>query len=336
MGDPQNAFFGNPDNIKYAGSGIGYAEDSSMNLAITKEDVKAGNPLRLIQDFFQSIALTFEAKLKEAHPDNHLLALGVQKNIITNVEGSVNNTYWKAFTTRVDDHDYSSGLNSYLEPAILNGCLYEITSIGNSPHKSGVAPPTYPTTVGATVTDGDLTLTCRAYPGESCTIGEYEEGSLAYIQLTGYNIKADADVIVYNPAYTTKYVLGTDYWMDAILGGHGSVTGKIFIIPGSALDTAYQAKTVTSLKVVYKYTPITKKKISFNPNTVLLDSSDLEFIYTNKKTGKKFAIVISDFTSDGSASRQVNEKSTDLQLKGSAKRDPRNPDYEFAQIIFYA
>lgn len=334
MGDSQNAFFGNPDNIKYAGSGIGYAEDSSMNLAITKEDVKAGNPLRLIQDFFQSIALTFEAKLKEAHPDNHLLALGVQKNIITNVEGSVNNTYWKTLVTRVNETAYP--INTFLEPVTLNGCLYEVTVVGSEPHQSGSSPPAYPTTVGETVADGDLTLTCRAYPGESCTIGEYEEGSLAYIQLTGYNIKADADVIVYNPDYTTKYVLGTDYWMDAVLGGNGSVTGKIFIIPGSALDTAYQGGTVTSLKVVYKYTPITKKKISLNPNTILLDSSDLEFIYTNKKTGKKFAIIFSDFTSDGSASRQVNEKSTDLQLKGSAKRDPRNPDYEFAQIIFYA
>ncbi len=336
MGDSQNAFFGNPDNIKYAGSGIGYAEDSSINLAITKEDVKAGNPQRLIQDFFQGIALTFEAKLKEVHPDNHLLALGVQKNIITNVEGSVNNTYWKTLVTRVNETTHP--INTFLEPATLNGYLYEVTAVGSEPHQSGSSPPTYPTTVGQTVADGDLTLTCRAYPGESCTIAEYEEGSLAYVQLTGYNIKADADVIVYNPAYTTKYVLGTDYWMDAVLGGNGSVTGKIFIIPGSDLEDDYTAEVspITSLKAVYKYTPITKKKISLNPNTILLDSSDLEFIYTNKKTGKKFAIIFSDFTSDGSASRQVNEKSTDLMLKGSAKRDPRNPDYEFAQIIFYA
>lgn len=69
-------------------------------------------------------------------------------------------------TTRANSTVYAVGTR--LVPATPNNRVYQVTATSGA-GASGASPPTYPTTVGATVADGDLTLTCIAYqdvPGE--------------------------------------------------------------------------------------------------------------------------------------------------------------------------
>lgn len=69
-------------------------------------------------------------------------------------------------TTRANSTAYTVG--KLLIPATPNNRVYEVTASSGA-GLSGASPPTYPTTVGATVADGDLTLTCIAHqdvPGE--------------------------------------------------------------------------------------------------------------------------------------------------------------------------
>lgn len=47
-------------------------------------------------------------------------------------------------------------LGQYVTPAVANGYYYKATTAGTS----GGTPPTYPTTIGATVSDGTVTWTC--------------------------------------------------------------------------------------------------------------------------------------------------------------------------------
>ena len=47
-------------------------------------------------------------------------------------------------------------LNAYIVPATANGFYYKVTTAGTS----AAAIPTFPTTIGATVTDGTVVLTC--------------------------------------------------------------------------------------------------------------------------------------------------------------------------------
>ncbi len=70
-------------------------------------------------------------------------------------------------TTRANSTAYTVG--KLLIPATPNNRVYEVTASAGA-GLSGASPPTYPTTVGATVADGDLTLTCRAYQDE---VSEY-------------------------------------------------------------------------------------------------------------------------------------------------------------------
>lgn len=67
-------------------------------------------------------------------------------------------------TTRANSTAYTVG--KLLIPATPNNRVYEVTASSGA-GLSGGSPPTYPTTVGATVADGDLTLTCRAYQDET-------------------------------------------------------------------------------------------------------------------------------------------------------------------------
>lgn len=66
---------------------------------------------------------------------------------LASVEGSAAST--RANTTAVS-------LNAYLVPAVANGYYYKVTTAGTT----AGSPPTFPTTVGATVTDGTAVLTC--------------------------------------------------------------------------------------------------------------------------------------------------------------------------------
>jgi len=64
-------------------------------------------------------------------------------------------------STWVASTSYAS--NSLVEPTTLNTYYYEVTAGGGG--NSGSTEPTWPTTVGNTVVDGDLTWTCRQGTG---------------------------------------------------------------------------------------------------------------------------------------------------------------------------
>lgn len=68
---------------------------------------------------------------------------------VVKAEDGVNAVTWAASTTR------ATGV--YIKPTVSNGCFYKVTTGGGA---SGASQPTWPTTAGATVTDGALTLTC--------------------------------------------------------------------------------------------------------------------------------------------------------------------------------
>ncbi len=318
-----NAFYGMPDNIKCGGSGIGYCENAVANFIVTKSSQKAKNPLRIIKQFIDELGGSFEADLLQSDLKNVLLARGIRNNTIHNVEDTVNTTYWLTYVTRANETVYA--LNSYIEPATLNGCLYKITNVGSSPYKSGIAPPTYPTTPGETVTDGDLTLTCVAYPVESETMKAYNDATdMNYAQLTGYNFKANTDIIVYKSDLLTKYTIGDDYWFDL-------VTGKIVQNPdGDIGDT-------DTLKVINKFTPIKWQLLYNDPDSFILEQCDFEFLFTNKSTGELFAIEYGLFQPSGNCTIAMNEagKRSTIKFSGKPLQDTNNPDYEFGKIIFY-
>ena len=56
--------------------------------------------------------------------------------------------------TRANSTAYAQG--DYIKPAVANDYFYKVTTAGTS----AGSPPTFPTTVGATVTDGTAVLTC--------------------------------------------------------------------------------------------------------------------------------------------------------------------------------
>lgn len=51
------------------------------------------------------------------------------------------------------------GLGAYVEPTVVNGYKYEVTTAGTS---NGTEPSPWGTTIGGTTTDGTVTWTCRA------------------------------------------------------------------------------------------------------------------------------------------------------------------------------
>jgi len=95
-------------------------------------------------------------------------------------------------TTRANSTAYTVG--KLLIPATPNNRVYEVTASSGA-GLSGASPPTYPTTVGDTVADGDLTLTCIAYQDE---VGEYKlAGTLAGLDSAtpGAGISLGAEVL---------------------------------------------------------------------------------------------------------------------------------------------
>jgi hypothetical protein len=74
-------------------------------------------------------------------------------------------------------------LNYRVVPASRNGYLYKVTTAGTS-HVSST--PTYPTTIGDTVTDGTVVWTCEATAAWTPT---YSQGGLNYAAMRGWEMK---------------------------------------------------------------------------------------------------------------------------------------------------
>jgi len=276
---------------------LGHAKNLSFSFKLEKERLEAELPVVLICTALTKINASAGIQLMELYrPDIWLLGMGVKDNIMDKIAGNLKSTYWKAYTTRANDTVYA--LNAFLEPAVLNGYIYEITDIGSSPHQSGATPPVYPTTPGTTVADGDLTLTCRAYPAESVTMAPWNKGSRNAVKLTGNNITA-GKIRVYNSACTTEYDNG-DFYVD-------KVSGEVF---------QKKTGTITStqaLKVIYEYTEIDQYKIRLNPSDLVVKYSDFDFVAKNPNTGKYQKLTV--FKAKSKVSKATYEnKFSGLQL----------------------
>lgn len=101
----------------------------------------------------------------------------------------------KAAATRANTTAYS--LNAYLVPATPNDYYYKVTTAGTS----GGTIPTYPTTVGGTVTDGTAVLTCM--------------GKVTLVVETDYRVKAGGIVLQSTASFTDGQVLEIDYTKSA-------------------------------------------------------------------------------------------------------------------------
>lgn len=73
---------------------------------------------------------------------------------------------FEVFLTRFWKADASYDVNTFVRPNRSTGYEYECTTAGRSGHRE---PNNWPTTIGATITDGSVTWTCRALSTNSLT-----------------------------------------------------------------------------------------------------------------------------------------------------------------------
>lgn len=293
----------------------GYSTGGSLKTNIERDRFEAGTPSYLVKAIIKKIALSLDIQLDEIKHENLLLAMGLRDDIVTLTEAAEVTTYYLDIEVRQNSHAHA--LNKYLEPATPNGYLYKVTDIGSDPHQSGVAPPVYPTTIDQTVSDGDLTLTCKAYPSETVT-READGGNYKY-KLAGYNYKAASPPRVYKSDYSELYEEGTDYFFDY-------VEGKV-INDGTTLGT--------TVKVVHKWTPITSIKYRNAPDEFVFNSAFVEFIHTLKTTGKDIKFTLYDAQSN-QFSLPMNEGRSTLKLTLDANQNINRVGRELASIFFEA
>lgn len=87
---------------------------------------------------------------------------------------------WRAVSAWTATTEYAA--NAFVMPTVKNAFVYEVTAGGGG--NSGESEPTWPTTIGNTVGDGDLTWTCR----------QGKPGSGDTANLGGYVVTADEDI----------------------------------------------------------------------------------------------------------------------------------------------
>lgn len=125
---------------------------SSVEATITEAELSPENLARAL--FGTSSAVVSAPVTNEEHPVYKGGLIPFDNLPDTTVDPSVDSKAAASAATRANTTAY--GLNSYIIPASPNDLYYKVTTGGTS----GASPPAYPTSVGGTVTDGSVVLTC--------------------------------------------------------------------------------------------------------------------------------------------------------------------------------
>lgn len=125
---------------------------SSVDVSMTLHDLSASN--LAIALFGTASAIAAGAVTDEASGNAYIGGLTPTLNPIDTAQTVTVTHAQAAASARANTTAY--GLNAYVLPATANGYVYKATTAGTT----GAAIPTYPTTIGATVTDGTVVWTC--------------------------------------------------------------------------------------------------------------------------------------------------------------------------------
>ncbi len=122
----------------------------SVEASMTLHDLSPDNLAMAL--FGNSAALAAGA----APDENHALYRGGLVKLDAPVDPTVTPVVTLVATPDTRANSTAVDLNDLLVPAVANGFYYRVTTAGST----GSVPPTFPTTVGATVNDGTAVLTC--------------------------------------------------------------------------------------------------------------------------------------------------------------------------------
>ena len=307
---------GNPDKVIWDGVDVGANKNTSIGMEMEYNKLYTGMPEVLwgskkVRDKVLASTELYEVR----RPKNWLLALGVKDSILGKVEGSENTDYYQAQTPWQASTLYAEG--DFVEATTLNGVVFECTSGGTSDSSE----PSWDTTIGNTTSDNTVTWTARALLTEQVTMAHWNNGSMNYVSLTGYNLTADP--IVYNSAKTTKYIKGTDWYYDAR-------TGEVKQIPGGSIGNT------EVLEIAYKYKPITYSQINISPALIKSKYSTFEVQYTDPHLGKSIIWVIYEAKSKGGIKAQMNpEDYMKFSLDDiSCRKNAHRANYEYGYIYW--
>lgn len=146
---------------------------SAVEASITMHDL---SPANLARALYGAASAVTEAPVVGEALTVYPGAVGPFANMPKSSVNPTVATPGAAAPTRANTTAYA--LNAYVVPATGNGYYYKATTAGTS----GGSIPTYPTTVGATVTDGTVVWTCA--------------GKIAVVANTDYEVRAGG-ILVY-------------------------------------------------------------------------------------------------------------------------------------------
>lgn len=301
-------------DMKANGRSVGYSDGSSIQAAIEYKPYDALTPKRRIGKVKTKISVNAGTSLKEIKPLNLLLAMGIKDSALKDLVGSTVNTFWKAITEWAATTAVVAG--DVIEPTVLNGFCYTAGGSGDT----GATEPTFPTTVGATVVDGDITWTCGLYPTEAHTTSKLSGGDLIEFQTDHCNIAVGNSPVLYNADHTAKYLLS-----DTLLD---KKAGLFKVKPSGGIPNG------VVVNVMYQYTELLQQRFDFNPDAFVLAYADIFMEHRKPTDGRK--IRFESFKMQANATTMsfnpVDYTALDLKLNGFY--DPDRGNYSYGRITW--
>lgn len=154
-------------------------------------------------------------------------------------------------------------LGQYLAPATANGYYYKVTTAGTG----GASPPTFPTTVGASVSDGTATIVCAGkvalvagtdYEVRAGGVFAYDTATIAGETWTVGYTSVDYDVIQALTESGQEYELLFDGLNEARSGKRARITGYRYK-PGAAQNLGFIGDAYAVLEITGKLLKDTSK-----------------------------------------------------------------------------